>query len=66
MRESIHEPRYEQIGELGRDGRAMFSRRSDGRIASVKASWFKPAPDGDGLMAASRTKAIRLDSLKWE
>jgi hypothetical protein len=47
-------------------GCALYRRVRDGKTAQVKTSWFKAAPDGNGLVPRSRTKAIRLGILDWE
>lgn len=57
---------YDQITAPADDGTAQFRRVRDGRVVLVKAGWFKPAPDGNGLIPASRVKAIRIDGMKYE
>ena len=58
--------RYDALTSPNETGYAVYRRVSDGRAARAKASWFRPAPDGDGLVPRSRVKAIRLDGLNWE
>lgn len=57
---------YDQIAAPDESGMAQFRRVRDGRVVLVKAGWFKPAPDGNGLIPASRVKAIRIDGMKYE
>ena len=58
--------RYDALTTPNETGYALYRRVSDGRAARAKASWFRPAPDGDGLVPRSRVKAIRLELLDWE
>ena len=58
--------KYDQITAPAEDGTAQFRRVRDGRVVRVKVGWFKPAPDGNGLIPKSRVKAIRIDGMKYE
>ena len=58
--------KYDLITAPSEQGYATYRRVSDGKVTLVKTSWFKPSPDGDGLVPASRTKALRLDGMEWE
>ena len=57
---------YDQIEAPDAKGFALFRRVRDGKTAQVKAAWFKPAPDGNGMIPRSRVKAVRLAMLDWE
>ena len=58
--------RYEILDEPDERGYVMVKRLADGKTAQVKAAWFKPAPDGNGMIPRSRVKAVRLAMLDWE
>jgi len=58
--------RYDALTAPNETGYAVYRRVRDGRAARAKASWFRPAPDGEGLVPRSRVKAIRLNFLNWE
>jgi hypothetical protein len=58
--------RYEILDEPDGRGYVMVKRLADGKTAQVKAAWFKPAPDGNGMIPRSRVKAVRLAMLDWE
>lgn len=57
--------KYDLITAPSEQGYALFRRVADGKIALVKTSWFKPSPDGDGLVPSSRIKALRLSCMEW-
>ena len=58
--------RYEILDESDERGYVTVKRLADGKTAQVKAAWFKPAPDGNGMIPRSRVKAVRLAMLDWE
>ena len=58
--------KYDQIETADERGYALFRRVRDGKTAQVKAAWFKPAPDGNGMIPRSRVKAVRLAMVYWE
>ena len=58
--------RYEILDEPDERGYVMVKRVRDGKTAQVKAAWFKPAPDGNGMIPRSRVKALRMSMLDWE
>jgi len=55
--------RYELLTEPDVRGYVTVKRLADGKTATCKASWLKPAPHSESpahVMPRSRTKAIRL------
>ena len=61
--------RYELLTEPDPRGYVMVRRLADGKLATCKAAWLKPAPHSESpkhVIPRSRVKAIRLDSLDWE
>lgn len=57
--------KYEQVSTVLK-GKALFKRSKDGKTAEFKVSWFKPSPDGIGLVAKSRKNAIRIEDFgEW-
>lgn len=48
-------------------GEVTARRKSDGKLARCKRSWFKPLAGAEGglYVTKSRVKAIRLDGLDW-
>ena len=59
--------KYAKIGDMDKQGRAMFKRERDGKTCLVKVSWFKIDPAGSGsFITRSRTKALHMAMLDWE
>ena len=59
--------KYAKIGDMDKQGRAMFKRERDGKTCLAKVSWFKIDPAGSGsFIPRSRTKALRMAMLDWE
>ena len=59
--------KYAKIGDMDKQGRAMFKRERDGKTCLVKLSWFKIDPAGSGsFIPRSRTKALHMAMLDWE
>lgn len=61
--------RYEILDEPDVRGYVMVKRLADGKTATCKASWLKPAPHGESqahVMPRSRVKALRMSMLDWE
>jgi len=59
-------PKYKIITDADADGIATVQRVSDGKLARVKRSFFKPLSGETGVYEAkSNVKAIRLDGLDW-
>ena len=59
--------KYAKIGDMDKQGRAMFKRERDGKTCLVKISWFKIDPAGSGsFIPRSRTKALRIANGDWE
>lgn len=46
-------------------GKMLIKRQSDGLVARCKMSYLEPYGDKGVYVAASKTKAIRLDGLEW-
>ena len=59
--------KYVLIGEPDASGEVTVQRKSDGKLARCKRTWFKPLAGAEGgiFVAKSRVKAIRLDGLDW-
>lgn len=61
--------RYEILDEPDERGHVTVKRLADGKTATCKASWLKPAPHGESqahVMPRSRVKALRMAMLDWE
>ena len=61
--------RYEILTEPDEKGYVMVKRLADGKTATCKAGWLKPAPHSESpthVMPRSRTKALRMAMLDWE
>ena len=61
--------RYEILDVPDERGYVVVRRVSDGKTATCKAAWLKPAPHSESpahVMPRSRTKAIRMTMLDWE
>ena len=57
--------KYEQVSKVI-EGKALFKRSKDGKTAEFKVSWFKPSPNGVGLIPKSRKSAIRIEDFgEW-
>ena len=62
--------RYEILDAPDKRGYVTVKRLADGKTATCKASWLKPAPHplkkASPRVPRSRTKAIRMTMLDWE
>ena len=61
--------RYEMLDEPDERGYVTVRRVADGKTATCKAAWLKPAPHNESpahVMPRSRTKALRMTMLDWE
>ena len=59
--------KYTKIGDMDKQGRAMFKRERDGKTCRVPDRWFKKDPEGSAfLVPRSRTKELHIANCAWK
>ena len=56
--------KYTLVSPVDEKGKVQIRRESDGLVTQCKLSWLTPCSENK-YVAASKTKAIRLDGLIW-